>query len=41
LLSQYPENVERDFSKLLAEQIRERILGSTGCQGSQYSVSEE
>jgi DNA repair protein REV1 len=41
MLSQYPENVERDFSKVLAEQIRERILGSTGCQGSQCSVSEE
>jgi DNA repair protein REV1 len=40
MLSQYPENVERDFSKVLAEQIRERIFGSTGCQGSQCSVSE-
>jgi len=40
MLSQYPENVERDFSKVLAEQIRECIFGSTGCQGSQCSVSE-
>jgi DNA repair protein REV1 len=34
MLSQNPENVSRDFSKLLAKQIRERMLVITGCQGS-------
>lgn len=37
--SQNPDNTIKDFSRVLAEQIRERMFTVTGCQGSSSTLA--